>query len=100
MSPSPFDSAPSAFATSMEPSTITARINKFDGNNFHVWKFKMQMVLEERELWEVTSDEIKIEHCVNDGDQVTYRRKSRKAFAMICLAMEAAPVGLIGFGCA
>ncbi|KAG2925312.1 hypothetical protein PC119_g15441, partial [Phytophthora cactorum] len=41
--------------------TATARINKFDGTNFHTWKFKMQMVLEERELWEVTSGEVKLE---------------------------------------
>uniref|UniRef100_A0AAV1TI49 DUF4219 domain-containing protein n=1 Tax=Peronospora matthiolae TaxID=2874970 RepID=A0AAV1TI49_9STRA len=31
------------------------RISKFDGTNFHAWKFKMQMVLEERDLWEVVS---------------------------------------------
>uniref|UniRef100_A0AAV1U672 DUF4219 domain-containing protein n=1 Tax=Peronospora matthiolae TaxID=2874970 RepID=A0AAV1U672_9STRA len=33
------------------------RISKFDGTNFHAWKFKMQMVLEERDLWEVVSVE-------------------------------------------
>uniref|UniRef100_A0AAV1U6D6 CCHC-type domain-containing protein n=1 Tax=Peronospora matthiolae TaxID=2874970 RepID=A0AAV1U6D6_9STRA len=38
------------------------RISKFDGTNFHAWKFKMQMVLEERDLWEVVSGEIKAEH--------------------------------------
>uniref|UniRef100_H3H5W7 DUF4219 domain-containing protein n=1 Tax=Phytophthora ramorum TaxID=164328 RepID=H3H5W7_PHYRM len=45
-----------AFAMDATP-TATARINKFNGTNFHTWKFKMQMVLEERELWEVTSGE-------------------------------------------
>uniref|UniRef100_A0AAV1UVX4 DUF4219 domain-containing protein n=1 Tax=Peronospora matthiolae TaxID=2874970 RepID=A0AAV1UVX4_9STRA len=39
------------------------RISKFDGTNFHAWKFKMQMVLEERDLWEVVSGEIKAEQC-------------------------------------
>ncbi|KAG2850982.1 hypothetical protein PC114_g28889 [Phytophthora cactorum] len=56
MSPSPVfpDQDPDyAFAMDATP-TATARINKFDGTNFHTWKFKMQMVLEERELWEVT----------------------------------------------
>ena len=95
MSPSFADSAPaSAFVTSMEPATTT-RINKFDGTNFHNWKFKMQMVLEERELWEVTCGEIKLEHCVTENDQVVFRKKSRKALAMICLAMEDSQLPLV-----
>ncbi|POM67399.1 Copia proteinlike, partial [Phytophthora palmivora] len=69
-------------------STTTSRINKFDGTNFHTWKFKMRMVLEERDLWEVTSGEIKLEHCTTALDQSTFKRKSRKALAIICLAME------------
>eukprot|EP00644_Phytophthora_capsici_P019050 jgi/Phyca11/133206/e_gw1.358.9.1 len=53
-------------------STTTSRINKFDGINFHTWKFKMRMVLEERDLWE-----------------------SRKALAIICLAMEDSQLPLV-----
>uniref|UniRef100_A0AAV1U7L6 CCHC-type domain-containing protein n=1 Tax=Peronospora matthiolae TaxID=2874970 RepID=A0AAV1U7L6_9STRA len=68
--------------------TPTARINKFQGTNFHTCKFKMQMVLEERDLWEVTCGEVKLEHCTNVMDQSTFRRKSRKALAIIFLAME------------
>ncbi|KAF1314268.1 Copia proteinlike, partial [Globisporangium splendens] len=73
----------------------TARINKFDGNNFHAWKFKMQMVLEERDLWEVVSGEVKPEHCVTELDQATFKRKSRKAMAIICLAMEDSQLPLV-----
>ena len=56
MSPRPADSAAHApapaFALAMDTAvTTTARINKFDGSNFHLWKFKMQMVLEEWDLW-------------------------------------------------
>ncbi|CAI5744328.1 unnamed protein product [Peronospora destructor] len=51
-----------------------ARINKLDGTNFHAWKFKMQMVLEERDLWEVVSGEVKLEHCVTTLDQATLKR--------------------------
>ena len=97
MSPSPANSAfpfsDSAFAT-MDAST-PSRINKFDGTNFHTWKFKMQMVLEERDLWEVASGEVKLEHCTNAMDQSTYKRKSRKALAMICLAMEDSQLPLV-----
>uniref|UniRef100_A0AAV1UYL3 Uncharacterized protein n=1 Tax=Peronospora matthiolae TaxID=2874970 RepID=A0AAV1UYL3_9STRA len=75
--------------------TPTARINKFDGTNFHTWKFKMQMVLEERDLWEVTCGEVKLEHCTNVMDQSTFKRKSRKALAIICLAIEDSQLPLV-----
>ena len=28
-------------------------INKFNGDNFGLWKFKMQMILAEKDLWEI-----------------------------------------------
>ena len=71
MSPSPADCAfpapVSAFEVTVDAST-PSRINKFDGTNFHTWKFKMQMVLEERDLWDVTSGEIKLEHLTSPID--------------------------------
>ena len=93
MSPRPADSAAHAsapaFALAMDTAvTTTARINKFDGSNFHLWKFKMQMVLEERDLWDVVCGEVKPEHLSSPLDQATYKRKSRKTMAMICFAME------------
>jgi hypothetical protein len=96
MSPSSFDSANAANATdSIMDSATTARINKFDGTNFHAWKFKMQMVLEERDLWDVVSGEVKLEQCVTEADQVVFKRKSRKAMATICLAMEDSQLPLV-----
>ena len=53
------------------------------------------MVLEERDLWEVASDEIKAEQCVTSLDQAAYKRKSRKAMAVICLAMEDSQLPLV-----
>jgi len=88
--------ADSAAADSVNMDSIAAsRINKFDGINLHTWKFKMQMVLEERELWEVVSGEIKLEHCQTESDQAVYRKKSRKAMAIICLAMEGSQLPLV-----
>uniref|UniRef100_A0AAV1VCM9 Retrovirus-related Pol polyprotein from transposon TNT 1-94-like beta-barrel domain-containing protein n=1 Tax=Peronospora matthiolae TaxID=2874970 RepID=A0AAV1VCM9_9STRA len=55
----------------------------------------MQMVLEERDLWEVVSGEIKAEQCETQLDQATYKRKSRKAMAVICLAMEDSQLPLV-----
>ena len=53
------------------------------------------MVLEERDLWEVVSGEVKVEQCVSQLDQATYRRKSRKALAIICFAMEDSQLPLV-----
>lgn len=60
------------------------RISRLAGNNFHNWKSKMQMVLEERGLWDETCRLIMIEHCVAEEGQAMYRRKSHKSFSMIC----------------
>ncbi|KAG3090480.1 hypothetical protein PI125_g17694 [Phytophthora idaei] len=97
MSPSPdFPDQDPDYAFAMDASPIsTARISKFDGTNFHTWKFKMQMVLEERELWEVTSGEVKLEHCTTAADQALFRKKSRKALAMICVAVEDSQLPLV-----
>jgi hypothetical protein len=87
--------ADSAAAASANMDLTTARINKFDGTNFHTWKFKMEMVLEERELWEVVSGEIKLEHCQTENDQAVYRKKSCKTLAIICLALEDSQLPLV-----
>uniref|UniRef100_A0AAV1TRW2 Uncharacterized protein n=1 Tax=Peronospora matthiolae TaxID=2874970 RepID=A0AAV1TRW2_9STRA len=55
----------------------------------------MPMVLEERDLWEVPSVEVKLEHCINVMDQSTFKSKSRKALAIICLAIEDSQLPLV-----
>jgi len=96
MSPSPADSAQEPdYAFAMDNNSVHTRISKFDGTNFHNWKFKMQMVLEERDLWEVASGAVKFEHCTSTLDQATFKRKSRKALAVICLAMEDSQLPLV-----
>ena len=73
----------------------TSRINKSDETNFRSWTFKMQMVLEERDLWEVVSGEVKLKRCMTELDQGTFKRKNRMALATICLAMEDAQLPLV-----
>ena len=38
--------------------------------------------------WEVASGEIKMEEMATAMDQSSFKRKSRKALAIICLALE------------
>ena len=61
MSPSPvFPDSVTEFALAMGASAPN-RNKMLDGTNFHTWKVKMQMVLEERDLCDVVSGEIKME---------------------------------------
>ena len=63
-----------AFAMDSSP-FIADRINKFSGKNFHVWKFKVQMVLEERDRRNVVSGEVKLQYCKSTLSQATFKRK-------------------------
>ena len=70
----------------MDATTDQPKINAFNGNNFHLWKFKMQMVLEDRDLWEVVEcpDGIKMGDA---GEDLMYKKKMKKAMALICLSL-------------
>ena len=48
----------------------------------------MQMVLEEQDLWDVVSRKVTPVHLTSSLDQATYKRKSRKAMAIIGFAMK------------
>jgi len=57
-------------------------IEKFDGANFHLWKFKMRMMLSKHGLWKffdgsatLPSEEVPNAH---------YNEKEMKAFALLC----------------
>ena len=62
---------------------------KFDGRNFHLWKFKMQMILEDKDLWSIISGE-EVEP-VGEGTTEAllqkFRKRTRKAMATICLSL-------------
>ena len=65
-------------------SDTTRVIEKFDGDNFNLWKFKMQMVLEERDMWDIVSgQDVKPDH-----DHGAWIRKDKKAIATICLSLK------------
>ncbi len=57
-------------------------MEKFDGGNFHLWKFKMHMMLSKHGLWKFVDGSATIPH---DEDQITdYNEKATKAFALLC----------------
>ena len=41
-------------------------VDKFDGVIFHLWKFKMEMVMAEKELWEIVDGSEEPPHSTSD----------------------------------
>jgi len=58
------------------------RITKLNNSNYHLWKFKVEMLLVKDDLWEVVNDDIPAE--ATDR----WRMKDRKARAHIGLLLE------------
>ncbi len=57
-------------------------MEKFDGGNFHLWKFKMCMMLSKHGLWKFVDGSATI---LDDEDQIIdYNKKATKAFALLC----------------
>jgi hypothetical protein len=57
-------------------------MEKFDGGNFQLWKFKMRMMLSKHGLWKFVDGSATIP---NDENQITdYKEKPTKAFALLC----------------
>lgn len=60
------------------------RVNfeKLNGNNFSVWKFKMELLLIKEELWDVISEDVPVEQ------DATWKKRNGKAKAFIGLMVE------------
>jgi hypothetical protein len=56
-------------------------IEKFDGGNFHLWKFKMRMMFSKHGLWKFVDGNA----ILDDENQITdYNEKATKAFSLLC----------------
>ncbi len=57
-------------------------MEKFNGGNFHIWKFKIHMMLSKHRLWKFVDGSATIP---NDENKITdYNEKVTKAFALLC----------------
>ena len=95
----------STMATSTFPSE-TMRIQKLNSSNWQSWKFKMQMVLEEKDLWDIVDgsegqpepegdlEDLSRQSLVAYQKQVQqWEKKDRKARATIILGVEDSQLG-------
>ncbi len=57
-------------------------MEKFDGGNFHLWKFKMHIMLSKHRLWKFVDGTTIIFD--NEYEIANYNEKETKAFALLC----------------
>ncbi len=57
-------------------------MEKFDGGNFHLWKFKMRMMLFKHGLWKFIDGSATLPN--EKAASVDYNKKEMKAFALLC----------------
>ncbi len=57
-------------------------MEKFDGGNFHLWKFKMRMMLSKHGLWKFVDGSATLPS--EEVARADYNEKETKAFALFC----------------
>ena len=77
--------------------SASLRIDKFNGENCQLWKFKMQMVLEEKDLWGIVSGDERepVGTAVTKAQKERYKKRARKALATICLSLRDNQLSLV-----
>jgi hypothetical protein len=57
-------------------------MEKFDGGNFHLWKFKMRMMLSKHGLWKFVAGSATLPN--EEVVSADYNEKEMKAFTLLC----------------
>jgi N-glycosylase/DNA lyase len=64
----------------------TKVIDKFNGENFNLWKFKMEMVLASMDLWEIVDESEEAPPSNADPKVIKeYQRRAKKAMSTIAI---------------
>ena len=59
-------------------------VDKFNGDNFSLWKFKMEMILSAKDLWDIVDQsEPPPPSTADEKDKKYYERRFKRAFAVI-----------------
>jgi hypothetical protein len=59
-------------------------VDKFNGENFSIWKFKMEMVLSAKELWDIVDgSEDPPSSDADVKDKKAFDKRAKTAFAII-----------------
>ena len=63
-------------------------LDKFSGDNFNLYKLKLEMVMSTKDLWEIVEgSELLRPFTASDEVNKTYERRCKKAFAIIATSL-------------
>ena len=71
-------------------------VDKFEGVNFHLLEFKMEMVMAEKELWDIVEGSEQFPHSTTKPRIIqALNRREKKAFAIFALNLFDSQLSLI-----
>ena len=63
-------------------------VDKFGGENFNLYKFKLEMAMSTKDLWEIVDgSELPPPSTASDEVKKAYERRCKKAFAIIAMSL-------------
>ena len=63
-------------------------VDKLTADNYQSWKFRVQMVLKGKELWEITSGDETLDENATEEMRQKFKKKENQAHAIVCLAVS------------
>lgn len=71
-------------------------LDKFGGDNFNIYRFKLEMVMSTKDLWEIVEGtELPPPSTASDEVKKVYERRCKKAFAIIATSLVYKELGYI-----
>ena len=75
---------------------VGLKTEKFDGEGWHMWRHKMEMVLVTSDLWDIVTGEETMPESEEDGTRITeWKKRDRKAQAEISLHLSDSQLPLV-----
>ena len=67
---------------------INFRVQKLNSDNYHDWKFDMQMLLMAKDVWEIVSGEETLPDEATNAIRLKFKKRENLARSMICLSVS------------
>ncbi len=71
------------------------QIEKLNGDNFHLWKFKMEMIFKNKDAWGIVTGTEKMPPDTAPAERADYCRREQKAQSALCLSIDDALLHLV-----
>jgi hypothetical protein len=64
-----------------EESAAALKIERLNGDNWYTWKYRMQLLLKDKDLWGIVTGEETIEDYSSAAQQKTFKKRAQKAMS-------------------